>query len=156
MPKSRRSGRRNAAVLRARELRRNTSLPEGLLWQILRTRPGNLKWRRQHPFEHCTADFYCPAAKLVVEVDGDHHSMGDKPDADARRDVGLIIEGLRVLRFDAAEVLEGRGVSDYGNTPRGSQLATPPPPFGWSPSPSVRWGGNLAIHPVSAAFARSV
>src|SRR3954465_11705486 len=69
MPKTRRSGRRNAAVLRARALRRDLSLPEGLLWQILRTRPGDLKWRHQHSFERCTADFYCPAVRLVVEVD---------------------------------------------------------------------------------------
>jgi very-short-patch-repair endonuclease len=36
----------NLAVIRARELRRNMSLPEGVLWQVLRTRPGGLKFRR--------------------------------------------------------------------------------------------------------------
>jgi very-short-patch-repair endonuclease len=81
------------------------SLPEGLLWQVLRSRPGDLKWRRQHPFERCTADFYCPAVKLVVEVDGDQHSRGSSPEDDARRDATLRNEGLRVLRFDAVEVL---------------------------------------------------
>lgn len=96
---------RNAAVLRARALRRAPSLPEGVLWQLLRLRPGELKFRRQHPFERCTVDFYCPAARLVVEVDGDGHSMGHRPAADWSRDAWLNRQGLRVLRFDATDVL---------------------------------------------------
>jgi very-short-patch-repair endonuclease len=96
---------RNVAVMRVRALRRTPSLPDGLLWQILRMRPGRLKFRRQHPFERCTVDFYCPAAALVVEVDGDGHSMGQRPAEDARRDEWLGTLGLRVLRFDAADVL---------------------------------------------------
>jgi very-short-patch-repair endonuclease len=97
-------GRKNAAVLRARALRREMSLPEGLLWQILRTRPGDLKFRHQHPFDRCTADFYCAAAKLVIEVDGDSHSMGTRPEDDQRRDAWLRSLGIEVLRFNAAEV----------------------------------------------------
>src|SRR5438128_551938 len=77
-----RTARRNAAVSRARMLRRTPSLSEGLLWQILRMRPGGFKFRRQHPFERCTVDFYCAAAKLVVEIDGDAHSMGHRPTND--------------------------------------------------------------------------
>jgi very-short-patch-repair endonuclease len=80
-------------------------LPEGILWQMLRTRPGALKFRRQHPFERCTVDFYCPAARLAIEVDGDSHSMGGNPARDAARDAWLERKGLRVLRFDAADVL---------------------------------------------------
>jgi very-short-patch-repair endonuclease len=98
------NGSKNAAVLRARSLRRNTTLPEGLLWQLLRARPGGLKFRHQHPFARCTADFYCAAAKLVIEVDGDSHSMGDRPERDARRDAWLRGQGISVLRFDAADV----------------------------------------------------
>jgi very-short-patch-repair endonuclease len=92
--------------MRARALRRNTSLPEGLLWQLLRTRPGGLKFRHQHPFDRCTADFYCAAAKLVIEVDGDAHSMGDQPERDARRDAWLRAQGYDVIRFDAADVFK--------------------------------------------------
>jgi very-short-patch-repair endonuclease len=100
-----RAAARNAAVLRARMLRRTASLPEGLLWQVLRMRPGKLKFRFQHPFERCTVDFYCPAAALVIEVDGDSHSTGANPVVDAARDAWLARKGLRVLRFDAADVL---------------------------------------------------
>ena len=96
---------RNAAVLRARELRRTPTPPEYRLWQILRQRPDGLKFRRQHPLGPYTVDFYCPARKLVVEVDGDSHGMGDNPARDRRRDAWLREQGLRVLRFDAADVM---------------------------------------------------
>lgn len=96
----------NATIVRARELRRSLSLPEGTLWQVLRTRPGGLKFRRQHPMGPFVLDFYCPAAKLAIEVDGASHDMGDNPERDARRDVWLKEQGLRMLRVKAADVLE--------------------------------------------------
>ena len=97
--------RRNRAINRARQLRREPTPPEYRLWQALRLRPGGLKFRRQHPLDRCTADFFCPAARLVVEVDGDGHSMGDNPERDARRDAWLRSQGLEVLRFDARDVM---------------------------------------------------
>ncbi|HEU0098394.1 MAG TPA: endonuclease domain-containing protein [Allosphingosinicella sp.] len=101
--------RRNDAVNRARQLRREPSPPEYRLWQALRLRPEGLKFRRQHPFDRCTADFFCPAARLVVEVDGDSHNMGDNPERDARRDSWLRSLGLTVLRFDARDVMKDVG-----------------------------------------------
>lgn len=99
---------RNAAVVRARELRRSPSLPEGLLWQILRQRPGGFKFRRQHPVGPYVTDFYCPAARLIIEVDGASHDMGGNPGRDAERDTWMKERGLRVLRFTAAEILKDR------------------------------------------------
>jgi very-short-patch-repair endonuclease len=96
---------RNAAILRARALRRSMSPPERRLWQVLRTRPSDLKFRKQHPFDICTADFYCPSARLVVEVDGDSNDMGNRPDMDAQRDMLLRQRGLKVIRFLAADVM---------------------------------------------------
>ena len=95
----------NDTVIHARELRRTMTLPEGLLWQALRTRPGGFKFRRQHPFPPYVADFYCPAACLVIEVDGSAHNMGDRPQRDARREAWLREQGLRIIRFDAADVM---------------------------------------------------
>jgi very-short-patch-repair endonuclease len=95
----------NTAVVQARELRRSMTLPEGLLWQVLRKRPGGFKFRRQHPLAPYVLDFYCAAARLVVEVDGAAHDMGDRPERDARRDAWLGSNGLRVIRFDAADVM---------------------------------------------------
>jgi very-short-patch-repair endonuclease len=81
------------------------SPPEAYLWQVLRQRPDGLKFRRQHPFERYTADFYCAAAKLVLEVDGDGHDMGNNPESDRRRDTWFRQQGLEVLRFNAADVM---------------------------------------------------
>lgn len=100
---------RNAVLARARELRRSPTLPEGLLWQFLRKRPEGLKFRRQHPFGPYVVDFYCPAARLVVEVDGASHGMGDRPERDVKRDAWLREQGLHVVRFDAADVMRDVG-----------------------------------------------
>ncbi|HEX8307242.1 MAG TPA: endonuclease domain-containing protein [Allosphingosinicella sp.] len=76
------------------------------MWLLLRQRPDGLKFRKQHPLRPYTLDFYCPARKLVIEVDGDSHGMGDNPERDSRRDAWLRERGLRVLRFDAADVMK--------------------------------------------------
>jgi very-short-patch-repair endonuclease len=96
---------RNAVVLRARALRREPTLPEGLLWRELRKRPGGFKFRRQHPLGWYVVDFYCPAAGLVIEVDGQSHSMGNRAQEDAVRDRWIRQQGLRVIRFPAADVM---------------------------------------------------
>ena len=97
---------KNATVLRARALRRDMTLPEGLVWQVLRQRPHGFKFRRQHPIGRYIVDFYCPAAKLVVEIDGLIHPMGNRPQYDVQRDTWLRAQGLRVTRFDAGEVMK--------------------------------------------------
>ena len=106
MAKSSHARTRNAAVLRARQLRRSMSLPEAYLWQVLRRRPDGLKFRRQHPFERYTADFYCAAARLVVEIDGASHGMGDNPALDRERDRAMLEQGLQVIRFNADDVIK--------------------------------------------------
>jgi very-short-patch-repair endonuclease len=100
---------RNEVVLRARALRRELTLPEGMLWQILRQRPGGFKFRLQHPIGRCIVDFYCAASKLVIEIDGESHSMGDRPERDVRRDAWLKDQGLRVMRFAATDVMKDLG-----------------------------------------------
>ena len=76
-----------------------------LLWQVLRTRPDGFKFRCQHPLAPYIVYFYCPAARLVVELDGEAHAMGDRPQRDAVRDRKLAEQGLRVVRFGAADVM---------------------------------------------------
>ena len=93
-----------ATVEKARTLRRTMSRPEARLWQFLRTRPGNLKFRRQHPMGPYVLDFYCPQAKLAIEVDGESHDLGDIPARDERRDAWLREQDLRILRIPAAEL----------------------------------------------------
>ncbi len=93
---------------RASQLREELTLPEVLLWQALRKRPGALKFRRQHPAGPYVLDFFCPAAKLAVEVDGKAHDMGDRPERDAARDAFVAEHGVQTLRIPATDVLRDR------------------------------------------------
>jgi len=90
---------------RARSLRREMSLPEVLLWNALRTRPNNLKFRRQHPIGPFVLDFYCLDRGLAVEVDGQSHDYGSRPEQDLERDKWLNRQGIAVLRIAARDVL---------------------------------------------------
>ena len=99
------------AMSSARRLRRQLSLPEMLLWQRLRLTRGDLRFRRQHALGPYVADFYCPAAKLVIEIDGRGHDS--RQAKDEKRDAYLISLGLRVSRILAADVLaDPDGVAD--------------------------------------------
>ena len=93
------------SVRRGRRLRRTMSLPEVLLWQALRQRPGGMKFRRQHPAGPYDLDFYCGDARLAIEIDGEAHERGGRPARDAARDRWLLEKGIDTLRIPAAEVL---------------------------------------------------
>jgi very-short-patch-repair endonuclease len=82
------------------------SLPEVLLWQVLRKRPNGLKFRRQFPIGQITVDFACLERRLIVEVDGESHSFGAQPRRDAARDALLKTEGFHVMRIAARDVLK--------------------------------------------------
>jgi very-short-patch-repair endonuclease len=89
----------------ARRERRSGNLPEVLLWRALRTRPGGHKFRRQHPVGPYVIDFACLSARLAIEVDGEVHARGDRPQRDADRDKHLAARGFTMLRIAAADVL---------------------------------------------------
>jgi very-short-patch-repair endonuclease len=82
------------------------SLPEVLLWQLLRKRPDGLKFRRQFPIGEMTVDFACLERRVVIEVDGEGHSYGDQPRRDAARDAIVRREGFRVIRIAARDVFK--------------------------------------------------
>jgi very-short-patch-repair endonuclease len=82
------------------------SLPEVLLWTRLRESRGGVKFRREHPIGPYFADFYCAAARLVIEIDGIAHDMGDRPQRDATRQRFMEENGYKVLRVPASEVLK--------------------------------------------------
>jgi very-short-patch-repair endonuclease len=82
------------------------SLAEVVLWQQLRQRPDDLKFRRQHPAGPYVLDFYCEAARLSIEVDGAAHDFGDSPFADEHRDRWLAEAGIRTIRIAATDVLK--------------------------------------------------
>ena len=86
----------------AREQRRQPTAGERLLWEHLRDGALGPKFRRQHPLGDFVLDFYCPEAKLAVEVDGPSHA--ERPGYDAWRDAQLARRGVRVLRLPEAQV----------------------------------------------------
>jgi len=91
---------------RARELRRGQTDAGGRLWGELRGRRlGGWKWRRQAPIGSFIVDFYCPAARLVVELDGSLHL--DQVEYDRRRTQYLERVGLRVIRFGSENIWGG-------------------------------------------------
>ena len=122
----------------ARRLRRGMSPPESRLWTALR-RGGLDGWRfrRQHPFGRCVLDFYCPALRLAVEVDGSDHTSDDRSERDAARDRWLSIQGVRTLRIPAHEVTSSvdSAMSAIRTYISESRRCPPPPPFGGPPPP---------------------
>jgi len=64
---------------------------------------GEFKFRRQQPIDNFIVDFVCFERRLIVEIDGGHHS--EQPVRDAKRDEYLKKQGFTVLRFWNSEVL---------------------------------------------------
>jgi very-short-patch-repair endonuclease len=89
----------------AKLLRRSLSKPEALLWRLLRGSPNGVRFRRQYPVGPYIADFYCPIAKLVIEIDGQVHEHGNAATRDEARDAYLKALGLKVMRIAARDVL---------------------------------------------------
>ena len=88
---------------RAKELRREMTPTERVLWHELRTnRFQGLHFRRQQVIDGFIADFYCHRARLVVEVDGAVHAQ--RAEYDQARDRHLATLGLEVLRFPASRI----------------------------------------------------
>ncbi|WP_198597301.1 endonuclease domain-containing protein [Gracilimonas amylolytica] len=102
----------------ARELRKNPTASEKLLWKHLRKRQlQGYKFLRQKPFVHeqrenrryfYIADFYCAELNLVIEVDGKIHNF--QKEYDYQRDLVLNGLGLRVLRIKNEELVDMDGV----------------------------------------------
>jgi len=95
----------DAITLRARALRKSMSEPEVMLWSRLRGRsPERPTFRRQYPIGTITVDFFCPSARLAIEVDGRTHWDEEARAKDAARDRWLAEHGIAVLRLPAGEI----------------------------------------------------
>jgi very-short-patch-repair endonuclease len=96
----------DSTVRMARKLRKEMSLPEVLLWVQLQQHPGGYLFRKQHPIGVYAFDFCCVKAGLAIEVDGESHSRGDRPERDAARDAWVLAQGFDTMRIPAVEVLK--------------------------------------------------
>ena len=91
---------------KARDLRKNQTPAENLLWSKLRSRElSGYKFRRQHPVGHYILDFYCREAHLAIEVDGGQHTEPGNLKKDQLRTAYLREKGIRVIRFWNNDVL---------------------------------------------------
>jgi very-short-patch-repair endonuclease len=126
---------------RANQLRQSLTPAERILWDRLRDRRlSGLKFRRQHPIGAFIVDFYCPAARLAIEIDGGIHL--EQVEADALRTQELEAQGYQILRFTNNQV-----ASDLESLLAAIQSAchsrTPLPPAG---SEADRWA-EIEIEP---------
>lgn len=95
---------------RRRELRRNATPQEVILWRYLRRSNLGFKFERQHGIGGYIVDFYCYQRKVAVEIDGAQHSDENAKKYDQLRTKYLKDLGFRVLRFWNSEIdrnLEG-------------------------------------------------
>lgn len=91
----------------SRELRKNMTDAELLLWARLRKKQvKRVQFYRQKPLGNYIVDFYCPAANLVVEVDGGQHYTEEGKMKDRERGTYLASLDLKVLRFSNVDVLK--------------------------------------------------
>jgi len=88
---------------KAREMRKNPTPAERVIWGRVRNRGLEFKIRRQVPILGYIVDFYCPLRKLIIEIDGKAHEKTISKDT--ARENNLTNAGLRVIRFTNKEVL---------------------------------------------------
>ncbi len=90
----------------SRALRSNMTEAEQHLWRRIRSKQlADVQFYRQKSLLSYIVDFYCPRAKLVIELDGGQHFEPDGHAKDQMRDVQLDKVGIKVLRFDNRQVL---------------------------------------------------
>src|SRR5262245_20580521 len=96
-----------ALLQAARDLRQHMTDAEQCLWRCLRGKQlDGFRFRKQHPIAHFVLDFYCPAVRLAIELDGAQHNTSPGRASDDERTRYLNVRGIRVLRFWNHEVVQ--------------------------------------------------
>jgi very-short-patch-repair endonuclease len=90
-----------------RALRNNMPEPEKRIWNRLRAKQiYGYKFRRQYSIGNFIVDFYCPKAKLAVEIDGDSHFTDEQGLFDIARQKYIESKGMHFLRFTNKDITE--------------------------------------------------
>uniref|UniRef100_A0A832DH88 Endonuclease domain-containing protein n=1 Tax=Ignavibacterium album TaxID=591197 RepID=A0A832DH88_9BACT len=90
---------------RRRELRKNMTFCEKLVWTFLRKKQLQARFLRQYSIDHYVIDFYCPKLKLAVEIDGDYHEKPEQKIYDKERQSYLENFGITFVRIKNDELL---------------------------------------------------
>lgn len=91
---------------RRRELRKNNTKAERVLWECLRKNKLGVKFYRQYSVGKYIVDFYCPRQRLAVELDGGYHLKAEIRIHDEARTKLLEKQGIIVIRFWNTEVFD--------------------------------------------------
>jgi very-short-patch-repair endonuclease len=91
----------------ARELRKNSTLSEVLLWLKIKGKVMGVEFHRQVPIDNFIVDFYCHELMLAIEIDGSSHD--DKQDYDQNRQLILENLGVKFIRFRDIDVKQSMG-----------------------------------------------
>ena len=91
----------------ARELRKNSTLSEVLLWLKIKGKTMGVEFHRQVPIDNFIVDFYCHELMLAIEIDGSSHD--EKQDYDQNRQLILENLGVRFIRFRDIDVKQRMG-----------------------------------------------
>jgi len=87
-------------ISNARRLRREQTNEEKEIWRAMKAgRFAGFKFRRQHPVGNYFLDFYCPVAKLSIELDGFQHGLPEQRQRDEEREKILALGDVEELRF---------------------------------------------------------
>ncbi|HXL28355.1 MAG TPA: endonuclease domain-containing protein [Bradyrhizobium sp.] len=90
----------------AKRLRANATPHERALWRALKELPiDGTHFRRQAPIGPYVVDFFCPARRLIIELDGGHHNDDETAKRERERQLWLEREGYRVVRFWNSEII---------------------------------------------------
>lgn len=90
-----------------KDLRNNSTSAEATLWKFLqKSQLDGRKFRKQHSIGNYIVDLYCPAERLVVELDDQYHFEHDGEVRDEIRTKYLESLGIRIVRFENYEVFE--------------------------------------------------
>ena len=87
----------------ARVLRKNSTLPEVLIWKNIKQKGLGVQFHRQVPMLNYIVDFYCHEIKLAIEIDGSSHDFNDEYDIKKQQE--LEIYDVKFIRFSNRDVL---------------------------------------------------
>ncbi|UKT64050.1 endonuclease domain-containing protein [Pedobacter mucosus] len=94
-----------------KDLRNNLTPAEATLWRYLQhSKLGGRKFRRQHSVNNYILDFYCPAEKLGIELDGNIHNGFASDEYDKERTENLNKLGIRIIRFENKDVFHEENI----------------------------------------------
>lgn len=91
---------------RRRDLRKNPTETEKILWQHLKNNSLGIKFSRQVGIGTFIVDFCCRSQKIIIEVDGEIHEDKDNLECDKLREEILQSSGYKIIRFKNKEVLK--------------------------------------------------